>query len=218
MSGVAWVAGASGTWGRAVTLELLRRGYDVVALGRRDVPELAAWAQRLGRCWSFARFHLDAPELGSLPDAPDVLAHCAVATDGDRATLVRANFLAPALLIEHVVRGMRGRGAGRVGVFLAQNARLGLAGLGDFSATQGALWTWCEALQEELAREGPAVTLTRVVPPRVASDTQRFVTERTGRRARLGRPEARPLVGAILGGRRRAGRRPLLASLATLFR
>ncbi|HEV8536659.1 MAG TPA: SDR family NAD(P)-dependent oxidoreductase [Candidatus Limnocylindria bacterium] len=214
----AWVTGASGAWGGAVALELLRRGYDVTALGRHDAPALAAWATRLGRRWSFVP--LDLSKVGAVPveEAPEVLVHCAVSTAGDRDALVRANFVTPAGLIDAVAVAMRRRGDGRIGVFMAQNARLGLAGLGDYSAAQGALWTWCEAMQDELARGGDRVTLTRVIPPRTASAAQRFVTERSGRSARLHEPNAGPLVRAILAGKRRAGRRPLVVALAMAVR
>jgi short-subunit dehydrogenase len=214
----AWVTGASGAWGGAVALDLLRRGYDVTALGRSDAPSLAAWAARLGRGWSFWSFELAEGHTSPITSAPDVFVHCAIATEGDREFLVRANYLAPARLVTDMVAAMRVRGSGRVGVFIAQNARLGLAGLGDYSAAQGALWTWCEALQEELARDGDGVTLTRVIPPRTASETQRFVTERSGRVAKVHEPKAKPLVDAILAGRRRAGRRPVTAGLSTILR
>ncbi len=216
---IAWVLGASGAWGRAVSLELLRRGFDIVALGRRDVPELRAWAARLGRGWSFAPVDLVEPDAAALPDDdPDALFVCAAATEGDRDLLVRANFLAPARLIGVVTSRMCDRGGGRIGVFVGQNARLGLAGLGDFSAGQASLWTWCEALADELRRDGGTVSLTRVIPPRTASATQRFVAERTGRAARVRPPEAGPIVDAVLAGRRHAGRRPVIAALTTLLR
>ena len=212
------VTGASGTWGGAVALDLLRRGYDVTAAGRTDVPALRAWAERVGRKWAFERLDLADPAPAEIANVPDVFVHCAVSIDGDREALARANYLAAAALIGAVVNAMREKGTGRIGVFVAQNARLGLAGLGDFSAAQGALWTWCEALQEELARDGARVTLTRVIPPRTSSETQRFVTARTGRSAKLRQPDPGPLVRAILAGRRHAGRRPLAAAAAMAIR
>lgn len=225
---IAWVVGASGTWGGAVARDLLERGHDVVALGRRDVPDLAAEALRLGRSWSFAELDLErldkvgvaaaASQLAARGGVPDVLVVCAAATGADREILARANYLGPAALVEAAAAAMGSRGSGRIGVFVAQNARLGMAGLGDFSAAQGALWTWCEAFAAELAAGRQGVTLTRVIPPRAASATQHWVSERSGHSARLHRPRAHGLVGAILAGRRRAGRRPVLAALAMLVR
>jgi short-subunit dehydrogenase len=216
----AWITGASGVWGGAVALELLRRGYDVTALGRRDAPSLAAWAARLGRRWSFVSLDLAASTAvdSAITGAPDVFVHCAVSTEGDRGILACANYLAPTALIARVADAMRERDGGRIGVFVAQNARLGLAGLGDYSATQAALWTWCEAFQDELSREGSAITLTRIIPPRTSSVAQRFVTERRGRSATLHKPNARSLVAAILAGKRRGGRLPLAAALSTAVR
>ena len=223
---VAWVLGPSGTWGAAFARELLDRGYDVVGFGPRDVPSLGLYAASRGRGWSFASLDLGSmtPDRAAglvadppLPGAiPDVVVDAALAHAGDREVLVRANYLGKAALLEAIAAGMSARGGGRIGVLVPQNARLGLAGLGDLAAPQAALWTWAEALGEELRASGRGVTLTIVIPPRAASDTQRLVSERSGRAAKVGQPNPRPLVAAILGGRRRAGRRPVLAGLALL--
>jgi 3-oxoacyl-[acyl-carrier protein] reductase len=225
---IAWIVGASGTWGRAVASELMARSFDIVALGRSDVPDMAAEAARLGRSWSYAHFDLEttdpadvgiaAAEVEARAGPPDLLVVCAVVVDRDRETVARANYLVPAALIEAVAAAMGKRGSGRIGVFLAQNARLGMAGLGGYSAAQGALWTWCEAYSADLAAAGRGVTLTRVIPPRAASATQRWVSAQSGRSARLHRPDPRGIVGAILAGKRRCGRRPVLAALAMLVR
>ncbi len=225
---LAWVLGASGAWGGAIVRSLLATGADVVALGRRDVPALADEATRLGRSWAVARLDLAEPIpavetlAAALPArlalVPDVLVDAAFVSAGDRGAMVRANFLAKADLIGAVSGAMCARGSGRIGVLVGQNGRLGLAGLGDISAPQGALWTWTEALAEELRAAAGDVRLTIVVPPRTASATQRVVAARSGRSAALRPPDAGPLVRAILAGRRRAGRRPILAGLALLLR
>jgi len=215
---IAWVVGASGAWGRAVAVELLRRGFDVVALGREDIPELATWAAARARTWEFRRFDLMDDVPPEVDEPPDVLFLCAAVTDGDRQELVRADYLGPSRLLEVVAARMRQRGRGRMGVFVGQNARLGLRGLGDFSAAQAALWTWCEAMQDELGAASGEVTLTRVIPPRTASATQRRLAEMSGRGARLKPPRAAPLVDAVLTGKRSAGRRPVAAALAMLVR
>jgi len=214
---IAWVLGASGVWGRAVANELLDRGYDIVALGRTNPRALADWAASRARAWSFARFDLVDPCLRNLPtQAPDVLVCAAGVVDGDATRLVEANYVAVSQLIRWTGDGMRLRG-GRIGLFLPQNARLGLRGLGEYSAAYAALWTWAEAFQAELRCERK-VTLTRVIPPRAASTTQRTLTDRSGRTVRTHRPEAAPLVDAILSGRPRAGRPPWLAALSTALR
>jgi short-subunit dehydrogenase len=223
----AWITGATGAWGGAFARAALDSGFDVVALGRRDAPELAGLAAGLGRDWTFVPLDLALPNaaadaLASLSSdreaAPDLLVHAAFSTAGDRAALVATDFLGPAGLVDEVARRMVERGQGRIGVLLGQNGRLGLDGLEDVSAPQGALWTWCEARREALVREAPGVTLTIVIPPRTASATQRFLAERSGRTARLHEPDAAPLLRGILAGRRRAGRRPVLAGLATALR
>jgi NAD(P)-dependent dehydrogenase (short-subunit alcohol dehydrogenase family) len=214
---IAWVLGASGVWGRAVAVELLDRGYDIVALGRSNPQALAEWAASRARDWSFARFDLVDPCLRDLPThAPDVLVCAAGVIDGDAVRLVAANYVAVSQLIRQTADSMRLRG-GRIGLFLPQNARLGLRGLGEYSAAYAALWTWAEAFQAEL-RGDSKVTLTRVIPPRAASTTQRVLAARSRRTMRTHRPQAAPLVDAILSGRPRAGRPPWLAALSTALR
>ena len=214
----AWITGAGGAWGGAIARALLEGGHDVVALGRHDVPALAAYAAELGRSWTFQRFDLSDPEAQPPDGLPGIFIHAAVSTEGDLNALARADYLGPATLIDTAARRMQRRGCGRIGVLVPQNARLGLAGLGNFSAPQSALWTWCEARREELAKDARHVTLTVVIPGRTPSPTQRFVAERSGHEARLSPPAAEPLVGAILAGKRRAGRRPYLAAAAMLVR
>jgi len=214
----AWLTGASGAWGGAIARVLLEGGHDVVALGRHDVPELAAEAAAMGRSWTFHRFDLSHPEARPPEGSPGVFVHAAVSTEGDRDALVRADYLGPAALIDEVARRMLRRGCGRIGVLVPQNARLGLAGLGESSAPQSALWTWCEARRAELAADPRDVTLTLVIPGRTSSPTQRYVAEHSGHEARLSPPDAAPLVHAIEAGKRRAGRRPYLAAAAMLVR
>jgi NAD(P)-dependent dehydrogenase (short-subunit alcohol dehydrogenase family) len=227
----AWLTGVTGAWGGAFVRALLEAGYDVLALGRRDAPDLAALAGELGRTWAFVELDLSVPVSladlritieaaapGALQGVPDVLIHAAVSTDGDRATLAQTDYLAPAGLVDEVSKAMLDRGSGRIGVLVPQNARLGLAGLADVAAPQAALWTWCEAKRDELARVGDGVSLTIVIPPRTASATQRFVADRSGHSATLHPADARGLLRGVLAGRRRVGRRPWLAALAMLIR
>jgi len=227
-AGIAWVTGATGAWGRACARELIDRGYDVVALGRSEPAGLVDAASGLGRRCAWIRFDLAVPVatveelVEGTPDGlravPDVLVDAAFSTDGDLADLARTDYVARATLIGAVVDAMRARGSGRVGVLVGQNGRLGIAGLGELSAPQGALWTWAEALGEELRRDRVRPTVTVVIPPRTPSATQRVLATRSGRDARTSPPNARPLVRSILAGKRRAGRRPTLAALAMLVR
>lgn len=224
----AWLTGAGGVWGGAFARALLAAGFDVAALGRRDQPELAAEAAASGRRLGFAPLDLGDPIptvqsiAASLPEGlggvPDVFVHAAVAVDGTRDHLARVDYLGPADLVSAIAEAMAARGSGRIGILVPQNARLGLPGIGDASAPQGALWTWAESLRAELAARSPSVTLTLIIPPRTSSPTQRRLAERTGHHPRLGPADARPLLRAVLAGRRRTGRRPVLASLAMLAR
>jgi NADP-dependent 3-hydroxy acid dehydrogenase YdfG len=217
---IAWLTGATGAWGGAFLRALRAAGFDVVSLGRR-APD----GDGDGDGDPFIRLDLSeavpalSDLLAALPDrlaaVPDVLVHAAVAVEGDRAALARADFLGPAALVSEVADAMTTAGHGRIAVLVPQNARLGLRGMGDVAGAQAALWTWAEALAEEL-RGTADVRLTVVIPPRTASPTQAFVSGRTGHSARLRPADAAPLLRAVLAGRRRAGRRPLLAAAAML--
>jgi short-subunit dehydrogenase len=220
----AWLTGATGAWGSGFGRALLASGYDIVCLGR-SAP---AWASMSGggrARVAFLRLDLEGPIpevdalLAGLPEPaatlPDVLIHPAVAVEGEREAILRADFLGPSTLIASVAEAMVRRGRGRIGVLVPQNARLGLRGMGDVAGAQAALWTWAESLAAEL-RATTDVRLTLVIPPRTASPTQRYVAARTGHAARLGGVNAEPLLRAVLAGRRRAGRLPLLAAAAML--
>lgn len=214
---IAWVTGASGFWGRNVCLSLLRAGWRVRALSRTKPEDVIGWASANGREVAWAPLDLRTLDLEALlaGDAPHALFHCAALISDDLDAMLDVNFRAPVRLIDPTLARMQARGDGRIGVFMGQNARLGLPGLEQFSATQAALWTWAEARQRSL--RGTQVTLTLVFPPRAPSRLQGELAARSGRRPKVSRHAgADKLVAAVLAGRRRAGRRPILAGLSTM--
>jgi short-subunit dehydrogenase len=73
---------------------------------------------------------------------PQAFFHCSVLFDESIELILRVNVSQPIHLLNHVIARMKQQNNGKIGVLLGQNGRLGLPGLGNFSATQGALWTW----------------------------------------------------------------------------
>lgn len=246
---IAWVTGATGFWGRNVTLSLLRLGWQVVGLNRSEPTDLMAWAISRNQSCGWVAFDLKAPDWGVLAalDTPQALFHCAVAWDLAIAPLLQPNVATPIQLIETTLTRMQSTGYGRVGVFLGQNGRLGLPGLGHFSATQAALWTWAEAKSRDLSANRalttattstttdpipnptlqhsnpnlptllPRLSLSLVFPPRAPSELQAQLAARLPTSPRVKPPSnADRLVQGVLQGKRRVGRRPWLAALATL--
>lgn len=214
----AWVTGATGFWGRNVVLSLLRLNWRVVALSRQAPEDLAAWARSQGRELIWHHFELQNPLEQQLADlsTPQALFHCA-ATFNDRLdTMLTVNVLRPIALIESVLPQMQAVGEGRVGIFLGQNGRIGLPGIGHFSATQGAIWTWAESQSRALASRRD-VSVSLVFPPRAPSSLQGQLAEKLRKQPQLSkRLTADSLVKGVLLGHRRVGRWPILAALSTL--
>ena len=202
----AWLTGATGAWGGAFARALLGRLRRARARTAR-CPDLAVQARELGRgggSWNWTSSRMSRADLDgrsrrrprvAARGAPDVLIHAAVSTEGDRAALARPTSWGRPALIDAVAQAMLERGSGRIGVLCRPERAPRDGRPGDFSAAQGALWTWCEARRDELAQDRRCVALTVVIPPRTASPTQRFVAERSGHGAKLRPPNATPLRG-----------------------
>lgn len=219
--GIAWVSGASGYWGRKTVMSLLRRNWQVIALSRQEPKDLPAWAIAQQKSLFWQPLDLEALDwatmLNDLP-SPQAMFHCAAMFDEDFERMLRVNVVQSARLIELAADRMQTLQAGRIGVFLGQNGRLGLPGLGTFSATQGALWTWSEAKAKLLKQHHPDVKLSLVFPERAPSRLQGELAQRLDRTVKLNPPEtADDLVQGVLAGKKRVGRKPLFAGLSTLL-
>ncbi len=214
----AWVTGATGFWGRNVVLSLLRLNWRVVALSRSQPEDLLAWARSQGRELIWQHFDFQNSELpGVLSDPPAALFHCAAIFDDNLDKMLQVNVLAPIRLLESVLPQMQVAGEGRVGIFLGQNGRVGLPGIGHFSATQGAMWTWAEAQSRALTSQKD-VSVSLVFPPRAPSQLQGQVANKLSKKIKISaRPNADFLVEGVLLGHRRVGRLPMLAALSTLL-
>lgn len=213
---IAWVVGGTGFWGRNVSLCLLRQGWQVVALCRRQPNDLLDWAQAQNQSFVWYPFDLTQPDWQGLPATPTALFNCAAVWDTQLEIMWQTNVQAPIQLIEWVLPKMQGLGRGNIGVFLGQNGRLGLPGLGTFSATQAAIWTWAEAQSRSL--QNSPVKLSLVFPPRAPSQLQTNLTQQLTKPPKLKRqPQVEPLVLGVLAGKRRVGRWPWAAGMNTLL-
>jgi NAD(P)-dependent dehydrogenase (short-subunit alcohol dehydrogenase family) len=211
----AWVLGASGFWGRNVTLCLLRQGWQVFALCRSQPQDLASWSAAQSQSLIWHPFDLNQPDLQNLPPTPTTYFHCASVWNPELAIMWQTNVQAPIQLIDHILPAMQATGRGRMGIFLGQNGRLGLPGLGSFSATQAALWTWAEAQSRSL--KDSSTTLSLVFPPRAPSKLQAHLAQQLSQPPKIKRqPKAETLVAGVLAGHRRVGRWPWIAGLNTL--
>jgi len=218
---IAWVTGATGYWGRKFSLALLRQGWSVIALCRSEPRELLSWAEAQGGQFSWCPFDFEDPDylekLDSLP-TPQALFHCSALYDESLERMFSVNVFQPVKLISQVQARMAQQGGGRIGILLGQNGRLGLPGLGAFSATQGALWTWAEATARSWRKGHENLSLTLVFPPRAPSRLQGSLAHALGKTVRL-KPlkHADELVHAVLSGAPLCGRRPLIAGLLTVM-
>src|SRR5262245_29140055 len=87
------LTGASGNVGYAVLGELLRRGYDVVVLARRQLPGTAGYRPLFG---DLSRIHEIAGEIAGC----DGIIHCASPRSNDRRTVMREDIEGTANLLD----------------------------------------------------------------------------------------------------------------------
>jgi 3-oxoacyl-[acyl-carrier protein] reductase len=178
------VTGASRGLGLAIAQRLTRAGHDVIAIARRETPELAAAiaaprAEGHGRL-SFAAVDLgdtagmraligglvksDGPITGLVNNAglgtPGVLANM---RDRDIEALVRLNTLSPMVLTRYVVRAMMvAGGGGRIVNIASIVAFSGFSGLSAYSATKASLIGFTRSLARETGPLG--ITVNAVAP------------------------------------------------------
>lgn len=219
--GIAWVSGASGYWGRKTVMSLLRLNWQVIALSRQEPQDLPEWAIAQQKSLFWQPFDLESEDWpGILSDVPTPQAvfHCVGIYDEDFERMLRVNVVQSTRFLQEACARMDHQDVGCLGVYLGQNGRLGLPGLGSFSASQGALWTWCEAQARAFKQQKSALSMSLVFPQRAPSHLQAELAKRLDRKVKLNPPEtADDLVAGVLKGRRRVGRSPWLAGLSTLL-
>jgi NAD(P)-dependent dehydrogenase (short-subunit alcohol dehydrogenase family) len=182
--GAAVVSGGGAGIGRAVALELARRGYPLALLGRRaeTLEETLAAAAEAGG----PAAHRDAAGLALACDVrdPDSVARAAAAVEerwgaaevvvpaagvariepleetspADFAEVLDTNLTGAFLLLRALLPGMKRRGRGWIFPILSVAARRGFPGWSAYCASKWGLAGLVAALREELAGSGVRVT------------------------------------------------------------
>lgn len=220
-SGTALVCGGSGLWGKKLCLSLMRKGYKVISLSRTPPHELIEWAEAQSMNFEHVNFDLLNPDWQIIEKLTEieVYFHSASILDEDLEKMFKVNVLSSIKLMQLILEKMQKQKKGRLGVLLGQNGRVGLANLGNFSATQAALWTWSEAKYRELkANKELDLSLTMIFPNRAPSKLQAKLAETLQKKVKVKVPKnADELVEATLKSKKSAGRKPILAAINTLL-
>jgi 3-oxoacyl-[acyl-carrier protein] reductase len=173
------VTGGSRGIGLAIAQTLVQSGFRVIAVARRDGPELVAAMQAQPDSLSFESWDLS--EIGTLKDLATKLRetygpvyglvnNAAAGTAGilstmpDAAieTMIRLNVTAPITLTKYLVRPMMAARAGRVVNVSSIVATTGYSGLAAYSASKSALLGFCRSLAREVGQLG--ITVNNVSP------------------------------------------------------
>jgi 3-oxoacyl-[acyl-carrier protein] reductase len=186
------VTGGSRGLGLGIVRLLLRSGYGVIAIARRQTAELIAAADTAPGALRFVPF--DLTELTALPDTvKDIRSICGpiyglvnnagvgtsglltMMPDAQIEAVLRTNAIAPILLTKYVARAMMvdGRG-GRIVNMASIVASAGFGGLSAYSASKAALIGFTRSLAREL---GPLnITVNAVAPGFIDTDMTHDLT------------------------------------------
>jgi 3-oxoacyl-[acyl-carrier protein] reductase len=194
------VSGGSRGLGLAVTRRLAADGFQVIALARRDTPELASLAMRtLALDWGAVRFwRCDLAELEAIPELVSALRRefgplhglvnnaglgtsgiLATMHDSEIARLIAMNVQSPILLTKYVVRTMMATEGSRIVNMSSIVAETGYKGLCVYAATK-----------RSLARElGPlGITVNALAPGFIDTEMTRELNP--GQRSQIARRSA----------------------------
>jgi 3-oxoacyl-[acyl-carrier protein] reductase len=123
--------------------------------------------------------------------------------DWDRAAwlaALEANMLAPILLIRALLPGMRQRRFGRIVNITSAMVKSPRAHMGLSTAARTGLSAVCKALVPEVAKDN--VTINNLLPERIDTGRQRFLTERTMRMENITFEEARARLVDTIAAKR----------------
>ena len=214
----ALVTGAGRGIGRAIAIELSRRGAEVVAVGRtasRLDETCARIAAEGGRARALAADVAREPLDRALADAlthADVLVHNAAAfapyggieqvPAGDVRRVVETVLLAPIRLSAHALPAMRSRGFGRIVFVGSIAATTGAERQVAYASAKSSLDGLVRSLALECARDGvtcnlvePGLIATERIAEEVPEEVRRELVASTPV-GRAGRPEE---VAAVVG-------------------
>lgn len=173
--GCVWITGASQGLGRALALELVRRGRTVVASARgadklNELATEAATLQGSGRVVPWALDVTDGPAVAEAvrkiesdvgPIETAVLnAGTHTPVDGRRLKaedfrkLLDINVMGTVLCLEPVIAAMTARRRGRIAVVASLSGYRGLPSAAAYGLTKAGLINMCESMRPELALAG----------------------------------------------------------------
>lgn len=178
MSDLVFVTGASRGLGLAICQQLVKQGYNVVAISRSQPEELLALAQQE------PNLHVESADLSNLEA---IQQHCtlwvkrygrpyalvnnaAVGHDGVLATMhnseidsvLALNIQAPILLCKYLLRPMLLNQRGRIINISSIIARTGFSGLSVYAASKAALEGFSKSLAREVGKAN--ITVNCVAP------------------------------------------------------
>jgi 3-oxoacyl-[acyl-carrier protein] reductase len=113
---------------------------------------------------------------------------------------LEANMLAPILLIRAVLPGMRERRFGRIVNITSAMVKSPRAHMGLSTAARTGLTALCKALVPEVAKDN--VTINNLLPERIDTGRQRFLTERMMRMENISFDEARARIADSIAAKR----------------
>jgi 3-oxoacyl-[acyl-carrier protein] reductase len=201
------VSGGSRGLGLAVTRRLAADGFQVIALARRDTPELASLAMRTPALdWGAVRFwRCDLAELEAIPELVSALRRefgplhglvnnaglgtsgiLATMHDSEIARLIAMNVQSPILLTKYVVRTMMATEGSRIVNMSSIVAETGYKGLCVYAATKAALTGFTRSLARELGPLG--ITVNALAPGFIDTEMTRELNP--GQRSQIARRSA----------------------------
>jgi 3-oxoacyl-[acyl-carrier protein] reductase len=186
------VTGGSRGLGLAIAETLVKAGYKVVAVARREGEALAK--ARAGQ----SAFEFVAGDLGDLANLPalargiarthgpiwGLVNNAGIGTAGVLATLpearieelMRLNLSSPIILTKYLVRSMMSERAGRIVNISSIVASTGFRGLSAYSATKAGLLGFTRSLAREVGELG--ITVNAVAPGFVATEMTHDLDEK----------------------------------------
>jgi 3-oxoacyl-[acyl-carrier protein] reductase len=180
------VSGASRGLGLGIARKLAADGYRVIAVARRESPELTAAMAEAAP----GEIHFRAFDLNTINAIPGLVREIKTAfgpiyglvnnaglgTEGLLSTmkqsqiedLVRLNTIAPIILAQHAVRAMMTAGQGRVINMASIMASTGYSGLSVYGATKASMVGFTKSLAREVGKLG--ITVNAVAPGFIATE------------------------------------------------
>jgi 3-oxoacyl-[acyl-carrier protein] reductase len=183
------VTGGSRGLGLGIARKLTGAGYRVIALARKENPELQT-AMQEAELTNPGSFHFAPFDLAALEAIPDLVKslrknhgpiyglvnNAGMSFDGSLAMmpvsqieqLVRVNTVSPIVLAKSVVRSMMADGGGRIVNISSITAFTGYSGLSVYSATKASLLGFSKSLAREVGRMG--INVNSVAPGFIDTD------------------------------------------------